>query len=157
VLGVSLYFECLMHVQCMYTMYFVIIKAFLGRSVARSSSFLTQSGAANTYLIPIIKQGIIRCINLCQLFLIRHALRSLFKVPDTWSITRGGSVNAIVHNILSRPFNLQLIIIRFIPPDWINRIDDFSVAIWPKSSEFLFLIKSTILIPSSCPLYNIAR
>jgi hypothetical protein len=29
---------------------------FLGRSVARSSLLFTQSGAANTYLIPILKE-----------------------------------------------------------------------------------------------------
>ena len=84
-------------------------------------------------------------------------LPNLFRVPDIWSVTRGGSVKAIVDNMLLRPFNLQLIIIRFAPWDWTNRIDDLSVAMWPKSSEFLSLMRSTISIPSCCPPCNTAR
>jgi hypothetical protein len=55
-------------------------------------------------------------------------LSSLFKVPDISIVTSGGSIKAIVDNILSRDTNLQLIIIVFIRSDRISLIDDFSVA-----------------------------
>ena len=62
-------------------------------------------------------------------FLLDKRLRSLFKVPDISNVVRGGYDKAIVDNMLSRPSNLHLIITRFVPFDWINLMDDFSVAI----------------------------
>jgi hypothetical protein len=114
--------------RSMYVMMYFIMSNIFG-SVRREIFIVFHSVWSSEYLPhPHHKRRYYTRINLCQLFLIRHALRSLFKVPDIWSVTRGGSVKAIVDNILSRPINLQLIIIRFIPSDRITRIDDFSVA-----------------------------
>ena len=86
---------------------------------------LTQSGAAKLTSSPIRdKQSIV----LTFVSFFDKRLRSLFKVPDISKVVRGGYDNAIVDNILSSPSNLHLIIIRSVPSDWINLIDDISVA-----------------------------